>query len=168
MAASAKNPEKVLRAMGTTFMSLTMGNFKASEHAGLRPTPPGQRKKTGRPRRFKKSGLSEPQFSSHGQQHWASTLANPMIYAAIHQFGARDYDGKKGIPPRPYFPVDASGKLTPKAYDLIANAGHRALAREIKGGVGRASASSRNGNAYRSASSHHFGHEWKLRIPPKR
>ena len=32
MAAAAKRPEPIFRAMGTTFLSLTMGNFKTSDY----------------------------------------------------------------------------------------------------------------------------------------
>jgi phage gpG-like protein len=72
-----------------------------------------------------------------------------MPYAAIHQFGgvivpknakALRFKLPSGqwvtvkkvvIPPRPFFPVDSSGKLTPKAEQLIARAGEREMLRRV-------------------------------------
>lgn len=48
------------------------------------------------------------------------TLSNPMIYAAIHNFGGQAGRGKKvTIPARPFMPADESGNLAPRAQDAI-------------------------------------------------
>jgi phage gpG-like protein len=150
MAAEAKNPRAIFRAMGTTFMSLTMGSFK---DAAYRPSI-WPAKKDGSRATLQKSGTLSRSFhltvSSTG-----ATVSNPMVYAAIHQFGAKDHQadvvvgtlktkhanhrfagsfqntvqGGKGIPPRPYFPV-IDCKLLPKAEEKIKAAGARAAARQ--------------------------------------
>lgn len=156
LAATAKNPIAVLRAMGTTFKSITEGNFN-SAGAQFRPKP-WPAKKDGSPSNLKKSGTLSTSF--HLEVTPASAkLSNPMIYAAIHQFGARGHvsgkvvgkvknkyanprfknprndvtQGGKGIPPRPYFPIGPDGRLTPIAEDLIRRAGERAIARAHPG-----------------------------------
>lgn len=75
----------------------------------------------------------------------SATVGTPVIYSAIHQFGARNYVSARkatepgeadressGIPARPYFPVE-NGRLTPKAEEKIRAAGERAMTREIEG-----------------------------------
>ena len=153
LAASARNPEKVFRAMGTTFMSITMGNFNDAG-SDCRPSV-WPAKKDGSPSKLQKSGTLSRSFhldvSSMG-----ATVSNPTIYAATHQFGSAGHElGKKvgsvktkyanklfkgswndvlsgghGTPPRPFFPV-LDGKLTPKAEELIAAAGMRAIERQL-------------------------------------
>ena len=125
MAAAARRPEPVFRAMGTTFMSITMGNFKSGEY---RPSV-WPAKKDGTPATLQKSGTLSRSFHL-SVSNTGATLSSPMIYAAIHQLGAKDQASGKGIPPRPYFPVAADGKLTPKAEEKIRAAGERALQRQ--------------------------------------
>jgi phage gpG-like protein len=153
--AGAKNPAPIYRAMGTTFKSITEGNFN-SAGADYRPSP-WPAKKDGTVSILQKSGALVHAFNLEVTNKYAR-LSNPMIYAAIHQFGARDHvagvvvgtiktkyanhryagswnvvtKGGKGIPPRPYFPIGPDGKLTPKAEALIARAAHRALARQAR------------------------------------
>lgn len=145
LAGTAKNPEPVLRAMGTTFKSITEGNFN-SVGAAYRPVP-------WRPKRDGTASILQsrnPVLSKSFHltvSNTKATLANPMRYAAIHQFGGvirpktakalRFFSGGKWytvkkvtIPARPFFPVTPDGKLTPAAEDKIARAGERALARE--------------------------------------
>jgi phage gpG-like protein len=124
-AKAAKQPEKVFRAMGTTFLSITMGNFNDAG-AAYRPKT-WAAKKDGSPSKLQKSGTLSRSF--HLEVTNASAkVSNPTIYSATHQFGR---DGAN-IPARPFFPVDEAGKLTPKAEEKIASAGRRAIERQIK------------------------------------
>lgn len=148
MAAAAKRPEPIFRAMGTTFLSLVMGNFKSADY---RPAP-WPAKKDGSPATLQKSGTLSRSFHLTVTNTHA-TVANPMVYAAIHQFGSEGYvSGKQdkvvqvkhlqggldmtivstnsGIPPRPFFPV-VSGKLTPAAEEKIQAAGQRAASKQF-------------------------------------
>ena len=143
LAATAKKPEPIFRAMGTTFLSLTMGNFKNAEY---RPSP-WSPKKDGTAAKLQKSGTLSRSFHLEVTPH-SATVGSPMIYAAIHQFGGTIKGNPKlrfqwvpgrwatvsqvTIPARPFFPV-ANGHLTPKAEEKIKAAGERALARQAGG-----------------------------------
>ena len=142
MATAARRPEPIFRAMGTTFLSLTKGNFKDSAY---RPTS-WPAKKDSTQSTLQKSGALSRSFHL--------SVSNPMVYAAIHQFGAKGHiagvkigqiqpkksryvqtpqsimSGSKGIPPRPFFPV-VSGKLTPNAEQNIRAAGERVLRLQV-------------------------------------
>lgn len=146
MAAAAKNPEPVFRAMGTTFMSLTMGNFN---DAGSEYRPkPWANKKDGTPSKLQKSGTLARSFHLEASNTFAK-VSNPTIYAATHQFGSEKSDQQakaaaakekstgaqvsavtRNIPARPFFPVE-NGKLTPKAEEKLKAAGERALKRQL-------------------------------------
>jgi phage gpG-like protein len=145
MAAAAKRPAPIFRAMGTTFLSLTMGNFKSSDY---RPTG-WPAKKDGTPATLQKSGTLSRSFHL-SVSNTGATVSNPMVYAAIHQFGSSDYgqasvakvtqlangitqiqtERRQNIPPRPFFPV-ANDRLTPKAEEKIRAAGERAALRQF-------------------------------------
>ena len=125
MANAARNPEPIYRAMGTTFMSLTMGNFKNEDY---RPTA-WPAKKDGSPATLQKSGTLSRAFELTVSKT-AATVSSSPIYAAVHQLGSR---GRQNIPARPYYPV-INGKLTPKAEELIRRAGERAFARQLPKG----------------------------------
>ena len=126
LAASAKHPEKVLRSMGTVFMSITMGNFNDAG-ADYRPAS-WPAKRDGSPSKLQKSGTLSRSFHLEVGSTFAK-VGNPTIYAATHQFGRTDGRGSP-IPPRPFFPV-IDGKLTPKAEEKIAAAGMRAIERQL-------------------------------------
>lgn len=125
-AASGPQRRAMLRAMGTTFMSITQGNFN-QVGASYRPTP-WAAKKDGSPATLKKSGLLAQSFHLEVTDSFAK-VSNPTVYAATHQFG-RDWGRGSRIPARPFFPV-LNGKLTPQAERLILSAGRRALEREL-------------------------------------
>jgi phage gpG-like protein len=153
MASVAHHPAPVFRSMGMALMSLTTGNFN-SAGAQYRPTP-WPAKKDGSPATLKKSGLLWHSFHLSVSDTGA-TLSNPTPYAARHQFGDRGYvPGKKvgtvktkfannrykgsfqdvmagshGMPPRPFVPVDANGRLTPAAFEILKQAGYRAIMRQ--------------------------------------
>jgi phage gpG-like protein len=153
LAATVKNPIAIFRAMGTTFKSITEGNFNSVGSQLRAKSWPAKR--DGSPSNLKKSGTLSTSFHLEVSASHAR-VSNPMIYAATHQFGARGHvagkvtgrvktkfanklfagswqdvmQGGKGIPPRPYFPVTESGQLTPAAEQLIARAGERAIARQ--------------------------------------
>jgi phage gpG-like protein len=125
LAATAKNPKAVFRAMGTTFMSITMGTFNAVG-ADYRPRP-WANKKDGSPSKLQKSGTLARSFHLEVTDKYAK-VSNPTVYAATHQFGRTTGRGAP-IPARPFFPV-INGRLTPKAEEIIRRAGERALKRE--------------------------------------
>jgi phage gpG-like protein len=141
LAATAKNPLPVFRAMGTTFKSITEGTFN-TVGAGYRPLP-WAAKKDGTPSNLQHSTTMAKSFHLEvSSQH--ARLSNPAIYAAIHQFGGvirgnpllKFRVGEQWIsvrqvtmPARPFFPV-LDGKLTPAAAEKIGRAGERAIARQ--------------------------------------
>lgn len=149
LAATVKNPLPVLRAMGTTFKSITEGNF-SSFGAQYRPKPwPPLRDPAGVPSNLQRSTTMSKAFTLAVTAQ-AATLANPMPYAAIHQHGgiirakgkALSWVNSKGervfakmvtIPARPFFPI-LNDKLTPAAEQKIGAAAQRAIDREARKG----------------------------------
>lgn len=145
LARTAKNPTPVLRAMGTTFKSITEGNFN-SVGSSYRPLP-WPAKRDGTPSNLIQHAVLSKSFYLDVSSTYAR-LSNPAIYAAIHQLGGvitakkdflRFQIGARWvslrqvrIPPRPYFPV-LNGQLTPAAERLIGRAGERAIARQAEG-----------------------------------
>lgn len=150
MVGAAKNKLPVLRAMGTTFKSITEGTFN-SVGANYRPAP-WPAKKDGTPSILQKSTTMAKSFHmSVGSD--SVTVSNPMPYAAIHQFGGKTAAHKivprrakalafngvvvrsvnhpgSNIPARPFFPV-LNGKLTPAAEEKIGRAGERELRKQM-------------------------------------
>ena len=144
LAAAARRPEPVFRAMGTTFMSLTMGNFKSTEY---RPSawPP---KRDGTPSNLQLHGVLSRNFHLTVTNTGATLASGVRDYAAIHQFGGiikgnpwrrfewgpnpRDWAtvAQVKIPARPFFPV-ANDRLTPKAEQRIRAAALRAISRQL-------------------------------------
>lgn len=146
----AKNPTPIMRAMGTTFLSITLGNFN-SAGAAYRPTAWAP-KKDGKPSILQKSGAMAKAFHLTVTPTLA-TVQNAMPYAAGHQFGVQtkphvirprrkqalafgggvfakvNHPGSK-IPPRPFFPV-LNGKLTAPAAQKISAAGLRVLGKQL-------------------------------------
>ena len=152
MARTARFPSKVFRAMGTTFMSITMGNF---HNADYRPRP-WPAKKDGSASNLQKSGTLSRSFHLEVTDQYAK-LGTPVPYAPTHQFGSKGHklgqktgdvktkyanpkfagswnpvlEGGSGTPPRPYFPVE-NGRLTPAAEEKIKAAGEREMLRQIQ------------------------------------
>jgi phage gpG-like protein len=131
LVASARNPEPVVRAMGTTFYSITKGTFEADESFRPTPWPP---KKSGGPSRLRKSNTLFNSIFLRVEGR-AAIVGSPMIYAAIHQFGKPFpwMEGQKegsAFPARPYFPI-LKGRLTAQAEKVIAAAGQRLLAKQL-------------------------------------
>jgi phage gpG-like protein len=130
LAAKAKHPEKVLRAGGNVFKSITEGNF-SGQGSSYRPSTWAP-KKDGSPATLKKSGLLWHSFHLTVTNEKA-TLANPTPYAAVHQFGSNKKSGHgSGIPPRPFYPV-LNGKLTPAAEEKIGAAMKREIEKDVAG-----------------------------------
>lgn len=148
LAAKAKNPVPVLRAMGTTFKSITEGTFN-SVGASYRPKPwPPLADPEGVPSNLQKSTTLAKAFTLQVTAQ-SATVTNPMPYAAIHQFGGvirpktkkyLSWINSKGervfakmvtIPARPFFPV-LNGKLTPAAEAKIEHAARRMIEREAQ------------------------------------
>lgn len=153
------DPTPVLRAMGTTFKSITEGNFN-SVGARFRPSKWAnlltvRKDAKGEltfdrsiPSILTKSGALAHSFHLTVTAREAR-VATPMIYASVHQFGhtikAKGralrfklrflddffYARSVTIPARPFFPVNESGtELTPVADRLVSRAGERALLRQ--------------------------------------
>ena len=144
MLAMAKRPRPVVRAMGTTFKSITEGNFN-SAGAEFRPTP-WRAKADGNPSNLLKSTTLAHSFHLQVEERTAE-VSTPVPYAGIHQYGGvilpKDKKAlrfqingqwvmvkKVVMPPRPFFPV-LGGKLTEKAEKLILRAGERVAAKQI-------------------------------------
>lgn len=144
LAATAQRPQAVLRAMGTTFKSITEGTFN-SVGASYRPAPWAV-KYDGSPSILQKSTTMAKSFQLEVTDQYAK-VSNPMVYASIHQFGGEILakgkalswigpDGKRifakrvKIPARPFFPV-LGGKLTGMAEEKIRRAGERVIARQV-------------------------------------
>lgn len=134
LAHTARHPAKVLRAMGTVFMSITMGTFNSvgekyrpTAWAPLKHDQRGGPAKAGDPSKLQKSGTLARAFHLEVDDHHAS-VSNPTIYAATHQLG-RDSGRGAPIPARPFFPV-LDGKLTPAAEEKIRLAGEAVIKRE--------------------------------------
>jgi phage virion morphogenesis protein len=137
-AVNPPNRRRVLRAMGTTFKSITEGTFN-SVGAGYRPAP-WAAKSDGSPSILQKSTTLAKSFNLDVDDNLAR-VSNPTKYANVHQFGAtikgnpllkfkigdQWISASQGvISPRPCFPV-LNGKLTPKAEEKISAAARRVL-----------------------------------------
>ena len=143
---TAHNPTPVLRAAGTVFKSITEGCFN-SAGARFRPIP-WKPKADGSPSNLQKSRTLSRSFHLEVTSQYAK-LSNPMIYAAIHQFGGKIVAKGKAlrwvdsagvahfcksvtIPARPFFPVE-NGKLSPEASRLILAAAQRVVTAQLEG-----------------------------------
>ena len=142
MIAMARDPTPIMRAMGTTFKSITEGTFN-SVGASYRPTP-WKSKRDGSPSILIMHGVLSKAFHLSIGSHTAE-LSNPTKYAAIHQFGGVIH-GKPWlrfkigdswftrasvtIPARPFYPIK-DDHLTAAAQDKIIAAGERAGMREL-------------------------------------
>lgn len=149
--------EPVLRAVGTTFKSITEGTFN-SVGASFRPTawPP---KKTGGASNLQKSTTLAKSFLLQVSP-WSAIVGTPVVYASAHQFGfngsivipshvrkvsqafgkplpfpvwsnVREHTATMNLPARPFMPITSSGRLTPQAEELMVRAGERALGRML-------------------------------------
>jgi phage gpG-like protein len=141
LVSTAKNPVPVLRAMGTTFKSITEGTFN-SVGSSYRPKPWAP-KRDGSPSNLQKSTTMAKSFALEVTSTYAK-LSNPMKYAAIHQFGGtiKPVNAKVlrfklpsgqwvsvkqvTIPARPFFPI-LNDRLTPAAEEKILRAGKRVI-----------------------------------------
>lgn len=141
---TARHKEPVFRAMGTTFKSITEGNFN-SVGAAYRPSP-WKPKRDGSASNLQSRNPTLSKAFHLTVTSEGATVSNPMPYAAIHQFGGvikpknkpylkfksggKWYSVKQVVmPARPFFPV-VNGRLTKAAEEKIARAGERAIARQ--------------------------------------
>lgn len=153
--AACQNPEPILRAAGTTLLSITEGNFQ-SYGSQFRPSP-WKAKLDGSPATLKKSGTLSSSFRL-AVDNLAATITNPTLYAAIHQFGGKTSPHKieprtkkalafvskkfgsivvsyvnhpgSDIPARPFFPIEPDGTLTDAADRLMTAAAQRELQKQ--------------------------------------
>ena len=127
--ASLANPQPVLAAMGSVVVSITM---RAFTDASLRPASWAPlAPKTLKRRRAEGRGLNallrtgtlarSPRVSSVTST--TVIVGSDRPYALPQQMGTR-----RGVPARPFFPFDSSGRPTPKARDTMLMAADRALA----------------------------------------
>jgi phage gpG-like protein len=155
-AEAARDMEPIMRAAGTTLLSITLGNFNRVG-ADFRPIP-WVPKYDGSEATLKRTGLLSSSFRLEVAGNRAE-LSNPTPYAAIHQFGGqtapheiratnkralaftlRDgtrivarsvkHPGSK-IPARPFIPITPDAELTSAADRLIASAMERELEKQI-------------------------------------
>ena len=144
------NPKKVLEAMGTSLVSVTK---RAFNDPSLRPSTWAEVKKSsGAPLKRSQTlwqSIRVTQITSN-----AVSVGTDRPYAAHHQFGTKPYvirpSGKKalfwpgaahpvkqvnhpGLPARPFFPFDDSGKMIPSARKLVEAAARTAMAKLLKG-----------------------------------
>jgi phage gpG-like protein len=146
---TARRPEAVARSMGTTLKSITEGTF-SSKGSSWRPVYwPRKADGSVSTLRGETKLLSSSFFLRVSGANAA--IGNPTVYAAIHQFGSKMWNKgfltraqrdppskgadrtiiRKGIPPRPFFPITPAGQLTPRALDRVLRAGERALLRQL-------------------------------------
>ena len=146
--ALGRDPTPVLRAIGEQLKSITEGNFN-TVGAAFRPAP-WPPKRDGSPSILQKSGTLARSFQLRVTRTTAQVSATP-VYAAVHQFGSAQWNEgmrpykvirrgpaprtilRKGIPQRPFFPMDKAGLLTPPAARLLVRAGQASLARMASG-----------------------------------
>jgi len=143
------NPRKVLEAMGLSLVSSTK---RAFNDQSLRPLPwPELKKSSGAP--LKKSGALRQSPRVTETTSNSVTVGTDRPYAVYHQFGTGPYvirpTTKKalfwpgarhpvrmvnhpGLPARPFFPFDASGKMIPAAMRLVEAAANKALSALLK------------------------------------
>ena len=124
--AHVSNPVPVLEAMGLQLVSITKRAFNEAE---LRATPWAPLKAATLREKIK-HGKSEAILkretvlikSIHvtGTSSDHVTVGCDPVYAAIQQLGSAKASGRgSGIPPRPFFPFSAEGKMTAIAEDKI-------------------------------------------------
>lgn len=140
MARRVADRRPLLEAMGLALVSVTQ---RAFNDASLRPMAWAPKKAAdGRPL-LKRSSLlwRSPRIVALDAR--SVTVGTDRPYAAAHQFGTRPYTirpkGKRalywpgaahpvrlvrhpGLPPRPFFPFDASGQMTPRGREAVRNA----------------------------------------------
>jgi phage gpG-like protein len=117
---------KMLLAMGTVVESLAV---RAFDEPGLRPMAWDARKKSKatNPLLIKSGNLRQSIFSQM-QGTEAVKVGSPVVYAAAHQLGST----KKGIPPRPFFPVlnnQLTGNASAEIKDVFSGIVERAAGR---------------------------------------
>lgn len=148
MARNCANPKAVLEAMGNAGVSLTKRAFNDESLRAL-PWPP-VKKQGGAP--LKRSGAMWQSIRITGLSSTFVTYGTDRPYAPHHQFGTKPYNifptmkkalfwpGAKhpvksvhhpGLPPRPFFPFDASGEMIPSAKQKVESAAKTALAKLI-------------------------------------
>ena len=140
LARKVSNKRPVLEAMGLALVSVTQ---RAFNDESLRPSAWAPRKTAdGRPL-LKRSGLLWRSARIVGLDGHSVTVGTDRPYAAAHQFGTKPFTirprtkralywpGAKhpvgavhhpGLPPRPFFPFDAQGNITPAAATRIRSA----------------------------------------------
>lgn len=149
--------EPVLRAIGTTFKSITEGTFN-SAGASFRPIA-WVPKRSGGASNLQKSTTLAKSFLLQVSP-WSAIVGTPVVYASVHQFGfhgsitipahtrrvsqafgktlpfpvwsnVREHSVTMNMPARPFMPITNSGQLTPQAETLLIRAGERALGRML-------------------------------------
>ncbi|MBU4460302.1 MAG: phage virion morphogenesis protein [Verrucomicrobia bacterium] len=150
MARKISDKRPLLEAMGLALVSVTQ---RAFNDESLRPSAWAPKKsEDGRPL-LKRSGLLWRSARIVALDGHAVTVGTDRPYAAAHQFGTGPYTirprGKRalywpgaghpvgivhhpGLPPRPFFPFDASGRMTPAGQQRIRSAAMAKIAALLK------------------------------------
>lgn len=121
MVSALRDRRPVLEAMGTTLAALTRRTWR---DASLRALP-WQATQTGRPILYK-SGALVQSIRVVEVTNRSVTVGTDRPYAVFHQFGTRK------LPPRPFFPFDATGRMLATAQRKIESAARTALATLLK------------------------------------
>jgi len=127
MSAALRDRRPVLGAMGLALASLTRRTWRDASLRAL-PWPATQ---TGRPILYR-SGALVQSIRVVEVTNSSVTVGTDRPYAVFHQFGTRKTEKHAGLPARPFFPFDASGRMLAMAQRKIELAGNAALASLLK------------------------------------
>ena len=153
MAEECRDPRAILEAMGNALVGVTKGSFNIPS---LRAAPWAPMKKQGGAP-LKASGALWHSIRITSLESREVTVGTDRTYASYQQFGTRPYTIRPkvktalfwpgapgprkgvhhpGLPPRPFFPFDASGNMTAGARKTVEDAGRAKLAKILRGAGG--------------------------------
>lgn len=150
MIRACQNRRAVLEAMGLALVSLTK---RAFDEPALRPLPWPARKHDSSNPILIQSTLLRRSIRVTRTTSDEVEVGTDRPYAAAHQFGTKPYTIRPktakalfwpgaphpmtavhhpGLPPRPFFPFDSSGSMTPAAQAKVKTAAMAALASQLQ------------------------------------
>jgi phage gpG-like protein len=113
---------------------LNFGNFGVDRPVEWAPLSPAYAKRVNREHAtLFVSGKLESSVKTESNEDRARVFItkDDVVYALAHQYGVPS----KGLPPRPYFPIDTNGEVTPFTKANVEEAAREATARLIGGGI---------------------------------
>ncbi|WP_395737424.1 phage virion morphogenesis protein [Prosthecobacter sp.] len=115
--------KRMLQAAGTLVESYAV---RAFDEPSLRPQPwPARKKSKATNPLLIKSGDMQQGIHTQVQGSDAVKVGSPAVYASAHQLGS----SKKGIPPRPFFPMlddQLTGSVSQEIHDVLSGIIERA------------------------------------------